>query len=242
MRRIFAVIASAALLYSASAAYAAFVGGSPSANGLPGPLPFLFLGSILVAGALGGIRLIIAALALWLLSTFSASLAGALVYRGLVIDNYLLRYVALTLAAAVALWMLAGRGRPDATILAYSYAIERVAIVALVGLQAGFGAPWPFILSYSLVVLLYLAALAQRTAGARAEHAPDGFVPEASPAPVALVCPHCQAPRTQAAQFCSQCGQPVNRTTPKYCFSCGTELRSGLRFCDACGASLTAAV
>jgi hypothetical protein len=239
MRSTFAVLASAALLYSAPAAYAALSSGSLSANGLSGPLPLLFLGSLLLAGALGGIRLITAALALWLLSGFSVSLGGALIYRGFVIDSYLLRYLALTTAAAVALWMLVSRGRPQGTILAYAYALDRVAVVVLVALQAGFTAPWPLILSHSVVVLLYLAALAAGTSGT---HAPASLVAEGSPAPVALVCPHCQAPRSQAAAFCSQCGQPVDRTTPRYCSSCGAELRSGLRFCDACGASLTAAV
>ncbi len=55
-----------------------------------------------------------------------------------------------------------------------------------------------------------------------------------SPAPTALVCPHCGASRRVGARYCSRCGQPI--TSPQTgCLYCGTQLRPGARFCHRCG-------
>lgn len=54
-----------------------------------------------------------------------------------------------------------------------------------------------------------------------------------------VACPICEYTNRSDANFCGNCGRPLSSTQP--CMRCGSDNLRGRLFCDACGASLTAA-
>ena len=50
-------------------------------------------------------------------------------------------------------------------------------------------------------------------------------------------CMACGAQSPSAAQFCSQCGRPIDPAASRACARCGTRLRPGAAYCSNCGAA-----
>ncbi len=51
-----------------------------------------------------------------------------------------------------------------------------------------------------------------------------------------MQCPQCQHENAEGARFCDECGARLSAQ----CHACGTENRPGAKFCNECGISLTA--
>jgi len=48
-------------------------------------------------------------------------------------------------------------------------------------------------------------------------------------------CPNCNNKNPEGIKFCQECGCSLTAAGPKRCSSCGAELASGIRFCGDCG-------
>ena len=51
-------------------------------------------------------------------------------------------------------------------------------------------------------------------------------------------CTTCGAQMPSIAQFCSQCGRPIDPTASRACTRCGARLRPGAAYCSNCGAAV----
>ena len=49
-------------------------------------------------------------------------------------------------------------------------------------------------------------------------------------------CPNCGHKNDEGIKFCQECGQSLTAASPKNCTSCGAQLAPGTRFCGECGA------
>ncbi|WP_310035465.1 double zinc ribbon domain-containing protein [Paraburkholderia graminis] len=50
-----------------------------------------------------------------------------------------------------------------------------------------------------------------------------------------MTCSQCNAPVSQGARFCGQCGSSL---VPAACAQCGAARQAGARFCQECGGAL----
>ncbi len=53
----------------------------------------------------------------------------------------------------------------------------------------------------------------------------------------AVICSTCGAQARSDAQFCSQCGRPIDVAASRACVQCGRRLRPGAAYCSNCGAA-----
>lgn len=79
-------------------------------------------------------------------------------------------------------------------------------------------------------------------------HAIDGVLRtavDATPGPTIASIPaascQCGAQLAPGANFCANCGRPVEVAPPRTCEACGRTSPASARFCGGCGAALTAA-
>ncbi|MDR0380752.1 MAG: zinc ribbon domain-containing protein [Oscillospiraceae bacterium] len=49
-------------------------------------------------------------------------------------------------------------------------------------------------------------------------------------------CPECGHKNPEGVRFCQECGTSLTAAGPKHCTACGAELAPGTRFCGSCGA------
>ncbi len=59
-------------------------------------------------------------------------------------------------------------------------------------------------------------------------------IPQVAPAG-ARMCPHCGAPLSENARFCSSCGKAADAAPQRVCPSCSRQLSENDIFCPACG-------
>ena len=77
---------------------------------------------------------------------------------------------------------------------------------------------------------------AEVIAGAKQEVAEDALAASKEPCGEGeAVCSNCGAKLPQNAEFCMECGKPVERTHPTHCPNCGVKVPDGAKFCVACG-------
>jgi len=59
-----------------------------------------------------------------------------------------------------------------------------------------------------------------------------------TPSQASIACATCSAQVPADAQFCSQCGRPIDAAASRTCVQCGTHLRPGAAYCSNCGTAI----